>query len=184
MKIVLTCSNVLFIFIYRKAKGKLDDKPVTPAVPPVPPPTQTLPKQRPPQVPEPGTPMGDNPLAPQKLHFGTPNSGSISPASSHSSQITPKGRGRGCGRLRKVAEPPTYEDFPVGASNEEIQKYLNAKKHNGGDTRNCWVQRLQNTGKKKMKESASFTTKRRQQLERMALTTSKTMTKGQRNWAG
>ena len=45
MKIVLTCSNVLFVFIYRKAKGKLDDKPVTPAVPPVPPPTQTQPKQ-------------------------------------------------------------------------------------------------------------------------------------------
>ena len=128
MKIVLTCSNVLFIFIYRKVKGKLDDKPVTPAVPPVPPPTQTLPKQKPPQVPEPGTPTGDNPLALQKLHFGTPNSGSISPASSHSSQITPKGRGRGCGRPRKVAEPPTYEDFPVGASNEEIQKYLKAKK--------------------------------------------------------
>ena len=69
MKIVLTCSNVLFVFIYRKAKDKLDDKPVTPAVPPVPPPTQTLPKQRLPQVPEPGTPTGDNPLAPQKLHF-------------------------------------------------------------------------------------------------------------------
>ena len=49
MKIVLTCTNVLFVFIYRKAKGKLDDKPVTPAVPP---PTQTLPKQKPPQVPD------------------------------------------------------------------------------------------------------------------------------------
>ena len=36
--------------------------------------------------------------------------------------------GRGRGRPRKVPQPPSYDDFPVGAPPEEIEQYLKAKK--------------------------------------------------------
>ena len=36
--------------------------------------------------------------------------------------------GPGRERPRKVPQPPSYDDFPVGAPSEEIERYLKAKK--------------------------------------------------------
>ena len=83
-------------------------------------PTQQMPKL----PPMPGTPDTGPPLVPQQLQFGTPGSGSGSPSSSLSSQLTPQLKGlnlsRGHGRPRKMPEPPNYDDFPAGAFQEEI----------------------------------------------------------------
>ena len=79
----------------------------------------------------PSTPT-THPLLHQQLQFGTPTSGSGSPASSNSSHLTPHlqglNLGRGHGRPRKTPEPPNYDDFPVGASQDVTDQYLKAKK--------------------------------------------------------
>ena len=76
------------------------------------------------------TPSSSHQLTPQQLHFGTPSE--QSPGSSNSSQLTPQMEsmklGQGRGRPRKVLQPPSYGDFPVGAPPEEIECYLKAKK--------------------------------------------------------
>ena len=36
--------------------------------------------------------------------------------------------GRGHGHPCKTLQPPTYDDFPIGASQSDIDKYLKAKK--------------------------------------------------------
>ena len=69
------------------------------------------------------TPITSHQLTPQQLHYGTPSE--QSPALSNSSQLTPQMEGmklgQGRGRPRKVPQPPTYDDFPVGALPEEIE---------------------------------------------------------------
>ena len=81
----------------------------------------------------PGTPTGV-PLLPQQLQFGTPSSSipSESPTSSNSSQLTPQFEGiklgRGCRCPHKTPQPSMYDDFPVGAPQEDIDKYLKANK--------------------------------------------------------
>ena len=73
-----------------------------------------------------------HPLLCQQLQFGTPTSGSGSPALSNSSHLTLHLQGlklgRGRGRPGKTPEPPNYDDFPVGASQDVIDQYLKAKK--------------------------------------------------------
>ena len=80
----------------------------------------------------PSTPK-THPLLRQQLQFGTPTSGSGSPASSNSSHLTPHLQGlklgRGHGRPRKTPEPPNYDDFPVGASQDVIDQYLKGQKN-------------------------------------------------------
>ena len=79
-----------------------------------------------PPSPMPSTPTG-MPLVPQQLQFGTPSSSipSESPTSSNSSQLTPQFHqiklGRGSGHPCKTPQAPTYDDFPVGASQEDIE---------------------------------------------------------------
>ena len=80
----------------------------------------------------PGTPTGPALLL-QQLQFGTPLSiPSESPTSSNSSQLTPQLEGiklgRGCGCPHKTPQPPMYDNFPIGASQSDIDKYLKAKK--------------------------------------------------------
>ena len=71
----------------------------------------------------PATPSSSHQLTLQQLNFGTPSE--QSPASSNSSQLTLQmdsmKLGRVWGRPRKVPQPPNYDDFPVGASPEEIE---------------------------------------------------------------
>ena len=79
----------------------------------------------------PSTPT-THPLLRQQLQFETHTSGSGSPASNNSSHLTPHLQGlklgRGHGRPRKTPEPPNYDNFPVGASQDVIDQYLKAKK--------------------------------------------------------
>ena len=80
----------------------------------------------------PGTSTGPA-LLPQQLQFGTPSSiPSESPTSNDSSQLMPQLEGiklaRGCGCPHKTLQPPTYDDFPIGAFQSDIDKYLKVKK--------------------------------------------------------
>ena len=89
----------------------------------------------------PGTPTGLALLL-QQLQFGTPSSiQSESTTSSYSSQLTPQLEGiklgRGRGHPHKTLQPPTYDDFPFGASQSDIDKYLKAKK-----TQRWWYEKL------------------------------------------
>ena len=80
----------------------------------------------------PGTPTGLA-LLPQQLQFGTPSSiPSESLTSINSSQLSPQLEGiklgRGHDHPRKTLQPPMYDNFPIGASQSDIDKYLKAKK--------------------------------------------------------
>ena len=78
----------------------------------------------------PVTPSSSHQLTPQQLHFGTPSE--QSPGSSNISQLMTQMKsmklGWGMRRPKKVPQPPSYYDFPVGAPSEEIEQYLKSKK--------------------------------------------------------
>ena len=130
-------------FIYRTIKEKFEDSPA-PVFPSPGPMCQPQSAATPitPVSTMPGTPTG-MPLVLQQLQFGTPSASipSESPTSSNSSHLTPQFEriklGRGCGCLHKTPQPPTYDDFLVSAPQEDINKYLKAKK-----TQRWWYEKL------------------------------------------
>ena len=118
----------MIVCFFRSANEKLNATPQPVAEPyhaPEPPLTSPLPGTVPvPVTPvTPATPSSSHQLTPQQLHFGTPSE--QSPGSSKSSQLTPQMEsmklGWGQGRPRKVPQPPSYDNFPVGAPHEKIE---------------------------------------------------------------
>ena len=118
----------MIVCFFRSAREKLNATPQPVAQPycaPEPPLASPLPGTVPvPVTPvTPATPSSSHQLTPQQLHFGTPSEQSLS--SSNSSQLTPQMEsmklGQGQGRPRKVPQPPSYDDFPVGAPPDEIE---------------------------------------------------------------
>ena len=112
----MTQNDCLF---FRTAKDKLN---ATPQPAPEPPMASPLPGNIPVPVTL-ATPSSSHQLTPQQLKFGTPSK--KSPTSSNSSQLTPQmdsmKLGQDWGRPRKVPQPPSYDDFHVGAPPEEIE---------------------------------------------------------------
>ena len=131
--------NLIF---YRMAKEKIEESPAPVFQSPRPMSQQQAAATPTTPVPSiPGTPTGPALLL-QQLQFGTPSSILFeSLTSSNSSQLMPQLEeiklGRGCGHPRKTPQPPTYDNFPIGASQSDIDKYLKTKK-----TQRCWYKKL------------------------------------------
>ena len=118
----------MIVHFFRSAKEKLNVTPQPAAQPyhaPEPPLASPLPGPvTVPVIPVTlATPSSSHQLTPQQLNFGTPSKQSL--ASSNTSQLTPQMESRkpgwGWGRPRKFPQPPSYDDFPVGAPPEEIE---------------------------------------------------------------
>ena len=142
IKYIVYIKIVKIQFFYRMAKEKFEESPAPVFQSPGPMRQQQAAATPSTPVPSiPGTPTGLA-LLPQQLQFGTPSSiPSESMTFSNSSQLTPQLKGiklgSGCGHPRKTPQPPTYDDFPIGASQSDIDKYLKAKKtHIDGSMKN------------------------------------------------
>ena len=139
VKYIVNIKIVKIQFFYRTAKEKFEESPA---------PVFQSPRHQQEAAATPTTPVPSIPGTPtgpalllQQLQFGTPSSiTSESPTSSISSQLMPQLEGiklgRGHGHPHKTPQPPLYDDFPIGASQSDIDKYLKAKKTQRWCTKN------------------------------------------------